>query len=310
MRICPITYEEISQNQRYSRKGLQLLSPRLNNLNDFPYSAEEQRQQSEVLASKLSIQGVQPKISAKLSIKESTFEISAKGGRFILKPQVYNFKNLPENEDLTMRLASAVKIEVPLHGLIYSKDGSMTYFIKRFDRSGQKTKLHIEDFAQLNEESRDTKYNSTMEKVAKTVTEFCTFPIVEHLKLLKLTIFSFLVGNEDLHLKNFSIIVREGKVEFSPAYDLLNTAIALISPKEELALSLNGKKNKVTQNDLFDYFGKTRLGLPEAVIRDLIDTFKKAKPEWINLINRSFLPQNLRDKYLDLVNTRLSRLDL
>src|SRR5262249_31168403 len=158
MKYCPITYESIAKNQRYSAKGLRLLSPQLSNLRDFPYTAAEQRTKAQELVSKMSIQGVQPKLSAKLNIKKSCFEIVDHNGRFIIKPQIQNHLCVPENEDLTMRLASEVKIEVPTHGLLYCKDATLTYFIRRFDRTGQKSRVRVEDFAQLSGETRNTKY--------------------------------------------------------------------------------------------------------------------------------------------------------
>jgi serine/threonine-protein kinase HipA len=158
MNRCPITYLECSEN-RYSEKGLKLLSPTLKSLSLLDYTAEELRAEAMQRASKMSIQGVQPKLSAILNIKNGLFEIVDKDGRYILKPQHQIFPELPQNEDLTMRLAESIGIEIPLHGLIYSKDHSLTYFIKRFDRKGQKDKVATEDFAQLAGMSRDTKYN-------------------------------------------------------------------------------------------------------------------------------------------------------
>jgi serine/threonine-protein kinase HipA len=310
MKICPITYEEIANKARYSEKGLQLLSPGLKNFKDFPFSAEEQRQQAETYASKLSIQGVQPKMSAALSIKEESFELVERGGTYILKPQAEHYKKVPENEDLTMRLAKTIGIEVPLHGLIYSKDGSLTYFIKRFDRYGQKKKAHVEDFAQLSGASRHTKYDSTMEKVAKVIEEFCTFPAVEKLKLLQRTIFSFLVGNEDMHLKNFSLIVRDDKAELTPAYDFVNSTIVLAGPKEQLALPLKGRKNKLKREDLIDYFGEQRLGINPKAIAGLLEELRAGTQEWDSLIQKSFLSAEMKKKYADIVRTRKDTLGI
>lgn len=310
MRICPITYENIPAEGRYSTRGLRLLSPQLRSLNNFPYSAEEQRKEAEILTSKLSIQGIQPKLSAVVSIKKSIFEIVDRGGRYILKPQIERWKNLPENEDLTMRLAEIVGIEVPVHGLLYSKDGSMTYFIRRFDRRGQKGKLHLEDFAQLSGETRDTKYDSTTEKVAKIIEHFCTFPAVEKVKLFERILFSFLVGNEDMHLKNFSLIVRNEKIELSPAYDLLNSTIAIANPKEELALPVAGKKSRLTREDLFDYLASERLGLNQATIAEVIRRFSLSIQKWFPLIEKSFLPREQKDDYRKLVIARAERLAL
>ena len=134
MNRCPITYEECGDS-KYSDRGLKRLSRNLTYLSDLPYSAEEQIKEAAARADKMSIQGVQPKLSAVLSPKKSGFEIVDRGGRYILKPQVPAYFQVPENEDLTMRLAANIGIEVPLHGLVYSKDGSMTYFVMRFDRS-------------------------------------------------------------------------------------------------------------------------------------------------------------------------------
>lgn len=151
--------------------------------------------------SKMSIQGVQPKMSARLSIKESCFIPVSRGGIFLLKPEVLHYPEIPQNEDLTMKLAKSCRIDVPLHGLIYAKDRSMLYFIRRFDRKGKTGKVHTEDFAQISGKDRDTKYDYSMERTARLIDEFCTFPAVEKIKLFRRTLFSFLVGNEDMHLK-------------------------------------------------------------------------------------------------------------
>lgn len=310
MKICPITYEEIKKTEKYSIKGLRQLSSALSTLNDFPYTAEEQRREASARSSKLSIQGIQPKLSASLSIKDGSFEVVDRGGRYILKPQVETYKNLPENENATMRLASITGIEVPLHGLLYSKDGSFTYFIRRFDRRGQKDKLHIEDFAQLSGKNRNTKYKSSMENVALIIEEHCTFPVIEKLKLFERTLFSFLTGNEDMHLKNFSLIVREGKVELSPAYDLVNSTLALGNAKQELALPLNAKKNKIKREDLIDYFAIQRLKITSAACDNTLKKFSACLPKWAAHIEKSFLPQDKKTDYLKIINERAKRLAL
>jgi serine/threonine-protein kinase HipA len=303
-KICPITYEAITGAERYSEKGLKLLSAQLTTLRDFPYSAKEQRIEAEARSSKLSIQGVQPKLSASLNVKGETFEVVDRGGRYILKPQVERYAQVPENEDVSMRMAALVGIEVPLHGLIYSKDESFTYFIKRFDRKGQKDKLHVEDFAQLSDHSRDTKYNSSMEQVAEVIERFCTFPMIEKVSLYKRTLFSYLIGNEDMHLKNFSIIQRDGKVTLSPAYDFLNSTIVLVNPLEEFALPIHGKKRKITKNDLVHYYAHEKLMLSKAVVQEVLDLYASVLSEWQLLIEKCFLSEELKVKYLEVLNQR------
>ncbi len=310
MNYCPITNEELEVGHQYSIKGLKLLSPKLKKINIFPYSAEEQRSEAIARSSKLSIQGMQPKLSVKLNIKNSSFELVEIGGRYIFKPQTENYKNLPENENLTLHLAGTVGIEVPLHGLIQSQDKSLTYFIRRFDRKGQKTKVATEDFAQLSHATRDTKYSSTMEKVAQVIEQYCTFPALEKLKLFQRTLFSFLVGNEDMHLKNFSIIVRDDKIELSPAYDLLNSTIVIANSREELALPIRGRKRNLTKQDLFYYYAQERLGLNQKVIDDIFSSFQNEMPQWKRLIERSALPKELKIKYSLLVSERTNRIGI
>jgi serine/threonine-protein kinase HipA len=206
-----------------------------------------------------------------------------------------------------MRLAATVRIEVPVHGLVRSVDQSLTYFIKRFDRDGR-SRIPQEDFAQLSGASRDTKYDSSMEKVAGVIDRFCTFPAIERVKLVERTLFSFLVGNEDMHLKNFSLVTRDGKVELAPAYDFLNTTIALKNAKEELALPLNGKKSRLTRRDVLEYFGRDRLQINDAVLNDVVSRFAKALPVWRELLGRSFLSEEAKLRYAALLGERQNRM--
>lgn len=309
MNRCPITYEPCGK-LLYSLKGLKKISYALKELALLEYSAEELRAEAMIRASKMSIQGVQPKLSALLNIKEGCFDIVDKNGRYILKPQHYMWPELPQNEDLTMHMAAIIGIEVPQHGLVYSKDQSLTYFIKRFDRKGQKDKIPVEDFAQLAGMSRDTKYNYTMEKMLKLADDFCTFPAIEKAKLFKLFMFNYLVGNEDMHLKNYSVIIHNGKVEFSPAYDLLNSTIVLKGDAEEIALSLKGKKKNLNADELINYFGKERCGLTDIVIEKTLATIKDAIPIWFNLIDISFLSEQMKEKYASLLHKRRKVIDL
>ena len=309
MNRCPITYSLCGEN-RYSEKGLKLLAYGLSDLSPLEYTAQEQRTEAYNRASKMSIQGVQPKLSTILNIRDERFEIVDRGGKYILKPQHQIFLQMPENEDLTMRLAELIDLEVPIHGMIWSKDNSLTYFIKRFDRKGQNDKIPVEDFAQLAGLSRDTKYNYSMEKVVKLFNKYCTFPAIEKVKLFKLVVFCFLIGNEDMHLKNFSIINKDGKIELSPCYDLVNSTIEYKKQDEEIALPLRGKKKKLTKNILINYFGKERCELTDKVIDKVLGKITSAVPQWRELINISFLSPDMIKKYNDLLNSRLSILNL
>ena len=306
MNVCPITY--VPCQGKYSPQGLKLLSRNLDRLDDLPFTAAEQIQQAAVRAPRMSIQGVQPKLSAVILPRRAGFELVDTGGRYILKPQNPQYPMLPENEDLSMRLAAVAGVSVPLHGLIYSKDGSMTYFIKRFDRIGFR-KLAVEDFSQLMGLSRETKYDASMERVARVVEQFCTFPAIEKIRLFRLSLVNFLLGNEDMHIKNFSLITRQARIELSPAYDIVNTTIVLGDNAEEIALPLMGKKRKLDRSTWIDYFGVQRLGLNAKIIASVFDQIQNALPRWKTLIETSFLSADLKTAYTALVQNRWGRLN-
>ena len=308
MNVCPITYEACG-NKRYSPVGLKKLSPRLTDLAPLPFTADELVREAAARASKMSIQGVQPKLSAVLDVKHGAFQIVDRGGRYILKPQNPLYPFVPENEGLCMRMAAAFGIDVPLSGLVASGEDSWTYFIRRFDRVGRTGKVHVEDFAQLAGRTRDTKYDASMEQVAALVERYCTFPKVELARLFRRTLFNYLIGNEDMHLKNFSIIVKEGKVALSPAYDQLSTTVAMEgAAAEEFALPLAGKKRKISRKILVDYFAIERMGLPQRVVDGIFSDLARAMGEWRRLIPVSFLPEAQKHSLENLLAQRAKRL--
>lgn len=304
MNRCPITYEPCG-DQLYSERGLRLLSPSLKLLSPLKYTTDELLAEAFKRAPKISIQGVQPKLSAILNIKEGKFDLVDIHGRYILKPQHNFHPEVPQNEDLTMRLASTIGLDTPMHGMLYSSDLSLTYFIKRFDRKGQRDKVHVEDFAQLAGKDRDTKYNFSMEGLVNLIDQYCTFPIIEKAKLFKMTIFNFLTGNEDMHLKNYSIIMLDNKVQLSPSYDLLNTTIILESNSEEIALPLDGKKRNLKRLHLVDYLGRERCGLTDKTITKTLDDIKNQLPGWFPMIDISFLSDRMKEKYTMLLEKRI-----
>lgn len=310
MKYCPISHELISDNQNYSSRGLKSLSPVLKQLKPLNFNQQMLRTEVASRAGKMSIPGVQTKLSAQLKIKEGCFDIVSEQGHYILKPQSEYYYELPENEAITMSLAAMVGLEVPVHGLISAEDKTLVYFIKRFDRVGHNQKLALEDFAQLTSQSRDTKYKSSMEKIAYIVQQFCTFPKIEKVKLAKLTLFNFLIGNEDMHLKNFSLITRNQVITLSPAYDLLNTSIAVTFPKEELALPIRGRKNNIQKTDLINYYLEEILGLSKPILQKILNEFKQVIPAWKILISHSYLSQNMQEKYISLLTERADRLAL
>lgn len=313
MNRCLITHR-LCGDASYSKAGLRTLSPNLTALNDFPYDARQQRREAVVRAANMSIQGVQPKLSVRLDAKAGVFVIVDRGGRFIIKPQHEIYPNLPENEALTMHLARLAGIEVPVCGLVRCVDGSWSYFVRRFDRVGHRGKVAVEDFAQLAGLSRDTKYDFSMERLVGLLDAYCTFPAIEKVKLLRRSLFSFLVGNEDMHLKNFSLITRGGKVELAPAYDYLSTTVAFlalgkrIETIEEVALPLQGKKRRLRRNQWISYYATERLQLPGKVIDRVREDLLSAVPAWRRRIDDSHLHRDQKARYRTLLADRLNAL--
>ena len=303
MNRCPITYE-LCGNDKYSKKGLRMIAPKLTHLNDLPYTADELRKEAANRAKKLSIQGVQPKLSASISVVNQEFKIVDQFGTFIIKPQNDLFPELPENEDVTMKMAKVFGLDVPFHGMIYAKDGSLSYFIKRFDRYGKGKKNATEDFAQLTGNTRDTKYRFTMEKLVPVIDEFCSFPAIEKADFFKRILFCYVTANEDMHLKNFSLITKNGKTTLTPIYDFLNSSIAIKNPEEEIALSLKGKKSNLKASDFIDYYAKERLQLNEKTVNTILEQMHNAIPKWKELLEISFLSNDMKAKYFNLLESK------
>jgi serine/threonine-protein kinase HipA len=258
----------------------------------------------------MSVQGVQPKLSAVLKINEGRFEVVDRGGRYLLKPNPPPFEEVPANEAVTMSMAAAVGIEVPVQGLLPAVDDSWVYFVQRFDRAGRSGKRHVEDFAQLTGATRETKYDSSLEQVAAVVERHCSFPALEKPKLARRLLFCFLTGNEDMHLKNFSLMKAAGTVRLAPAYDLLNTTLVLEDALEETALPLDGKKKKLTRSLWLEYFCRDRLKLPEAIVAGLLKEMSAAVPRWKELLACSQLSDARRASYLNLLEERLERMKM
>ena len=310
MRYCPITLEPLPAGESYSEAGLRTIHPKLTDLEPLAYSYEAQLREVRRRSDKMSIQGVQPKLSAVLKLKDSTLALVDRGGRFILKPNPLPYEEVPANEALTMRMAAKVGIEVPAHGLLRAKDASLVYFVKRYDRKGRSGKVHVEDFAQLSGATRETKYDSSLERVVQLVDQFCTFPAIEKPKLAKRLLFCFLTGNEDMHLKNFSVWVQDGVVSLTPAYDLLNTTLVLENAKEESALPLDGRKKKLSKKLWLEYFCKECLQLTEVQIAKVMKELKDAMPLFERLIRQSLLTEQLQLGYQKILQDRAKRLGI
>lgn len=260
-----------------------------------------------VVERSVAVPGVQPKLS--LSLVNDTMQdgnkgrltvVGALGGNYIFKPPSENYPEMPENEHLTMRIAEAFGINTVMSSLIRLQSGELAYITKRIDRTPSGEKIHMLDMFQITEAV--DKYKSSMEKVGKALEENSSNTLLDTLYFLELGVFSFLTGNNDMHLKNFSMINSGYIWSLAPAYDLLNVAIANPDDTEELALTLEGKKKKLKWEH-FERLGK-KLGLNDKQLKSMATRFIKNKPIALKWINNSFLSAEYKEKYKILLEDR------
>jgi len=277
---------------------------------DYSFS-EMSKLAEKVISTSVTIPGVQAKLSLQLDKKggrPSKLTLVGLWGDYILKPPTANYPELPENEDLTMHLAELFKIKVVPHSLIKLKSGELAYLTKRVDRD-RSGKLHMEDFCQLSERLTEDKYKASMEQVGKLILQFSSNPLFDALTFFEVNVFSFLAGNADMHLKNFSLLdYRNGMTGLSPAYDMLSTRLVIPEKddNEEMALSLNGRKRNFKLNDFY-VFGE-RLKLTEKQVQNSLNKFSKQLDKVLNFVDFSFLSADSKESYKELIQKRAGRL--
>lgn len=258
---------------------------------------------------RLALTGVQPKISLSLNGEKGNRRLTLVSlwGDYILKPQSPNYIFMPEVEDLTMHLAKLFKIETAEHTLIKTSTGELAYLTKRFDRKKGK-KIHVEDLCQLSELLTEQKYNGSYERVGKIIKQYATNSGLDIIKYFRLVLFSFLTGNNDMHLKNFSLMHTDSGVLLSPAYDLLNINLIYPKDKEDLALTLGGRKRKVNRLD-FDQFAMS-LGLTDLVRDNIYKDFSKQTNKVTASIASSFLTEEYKESYARIYKQKLNQIGL
>jgi serine/threonine-protein kinase HipA len=275
---------------------------------DFEMSQLEELAHQIISKSK-AVTGVQPKLSLNLEKSKnepSRLTLVGLHGDYILKPPSFEFKELPQNEDLTMHLAELVKIKTAIHGLVRLKSGELAYITKRFDRD-KVGKIAVEDFCQLSENLTEHKYRGSIEKLGKVAQLFTTNKGFEAQRLFELVLFCFLTGNADMHLKNFSLIENSfGDYEFSPAYDLLNTSLVMPEDKEESALTINGKKSKLNRIDFKALANSLKIN--EKSVDAIFYRFNEILPTWIAWIEQSFLSDSFKEEFIHSVSKKHQRL--
>ena len=302
MKRCLYCYKHLEENdidfhQNCSKKIFGESTPPLINY----YLKDIDSLALEVINSKITLTGVQPKISLQIKSEKgepNRFTIIGVLGNYILKPQSSKYESLPENEDLSMHLAEIAKIKTVPHTLIRLSDNSLAYITKRIDRDKKGNKIAMEDMCQLTNRLTEYKYKGSYEQIAKIILKYSANPILDIISFFEIILFSYLIGNSDMHLKNFSLCNKKGKHELSPAYDLLSTKMVIPKDLENLALNLNGKKNNLKRQDFENL-------IVDYVDRKTIDNsykkFQNVIPKWFEFIDNSFLNQKSKEKYKSII---------
>jgi serine/threonine-protein kinase HipA len=276
----------------------------------LPYSEESLDELAlQVIESQMTVTGVQPKLSLHLTNEGNKtpkkFTIVGLWGEYILKPQTIHYQQLPEVEDLTMHLAEIAGIKTVPHSLIRMQSGRLAYITKRVDRT-KKGKLHMEDMCQLTDRLTEHKYRGSYEQIAKAIFKYSKRPGLDTVDYCELVLFSFLTGNADMHLKNFSLLYEPGVGPLlAPAYDLVATALVNPADDEDLALTLNGKKKKLKKKDFEIMFSKFKLNDKQQ--ENIFTKMEKAIPKWFDFIEQSFISKEFKERYKEMIDERWGR---
>lgn len=275
---------------------------------NLPYQLSEMKKLAKDAAElSITVPGVQPKLSLgwlKTQLEDGHLGrltiMNALDGNYILKPQNSLYPQMPENEHLSMKLAELFKIDTVPVNMIRLQSGELCFITKRIDRNPDGSKNHMIDFLQILELS--DKYKGTTETLGKTIGDLSVNTLFDKLRFFESVVFNFIIGNNDMHLKNYSMFLSEMGWALSPFYDLLNVKIILPKDKEDTALLL-GEKKENFKKGYFDQLGLV-LNLNEKQTKGVFNKLTKWLPRAIQLIEISFLEHKFRESYKKLIAER------
>ncbi len=269
---------------------------------DVPFKTTEVTAEAQKMVGRMSISGVQPKLSVIHDRRRHELTVVDRGGLFILKPQTDRFESLPENENLCMNIVSTYGIEVPPHGLLPLPDGKLAYLVRRFDRLDDGSKLQQEDFQQLLQ--TDDKYSGSYERIANFLKRHSDVIGLDLVRLFERALLFYVLGNGDAHLKNFSLLRREDVgYQLSPAYDVLSYRLVLPEEKDDMCLSLQGKRNSISKKDLQGL--SEHFGLTGKQVNNALDRLSALRSSIEMMIEGSFLEKRLRNRFLEIFEERM-----
>jgi serine/threonine-protein kinase HipA len=309
MRKCLSCYKELEEMQVDYHPGCISAFFGTRHAPVLPYHLSElEKLAQESARLSISVPGVQPKLS--LGLIKTALENGHQGrltimdaleGHFILKPRNAEYPQMPENEHLSMKLAKLFKIDIVPVNMIRLASGELCFITRRIDRNPDGSKNHMIDFLQILE--LESKYKGTMETLGKTIGNLSVNTLLDRMRFFEATVFNYIIGNNDMHLKNFSMFLSETGWVLSPFYDLLNVKMILPEDKEDMALLLGGKKENFNKG----YFDRLAvlLNLNDKQINSVYKRLIKWQPEADQWIERSFLETERQIAYKKLIAGRI-----
>ena len=327
LNICPSTLLE--GYTTYSPKALRHLFNGKKVSHYLQYFVRDAKKEQRKLLTdnrtRISISGVQTKLSIRLNKKELV--LADKMGEYILKPiptDLDNVEFVPANEHVTMQIASQVfKLDVAKNGIIFFADDESAYITKRFDVMPDGNRCLKEDFASLlqktseNQGNKNFKYESSYADMANAIDVFLPAPIIAKENLFKLCVFNYLFSNGDAHLKNFSVIDyhQDGQYQLAPAYDLLCTRLHVDDGDFALEDRLYEGDYKHPSFSHYGFHGYTdfydfgiKIGLVPVRIKQFLNLFLSKTEAVEALVKNCFLSVELKEKYVELYHDKLKRL--
>lgn len=290
---------------------------------ELPYTLGEISVLAEqIVRSSITVPGVQPKLSLHLErparrAHGSNAPHAARGvtnrltivglwGSYIFKPPTGEYPELPEVEDCTMHLAEIVGIQTVPHSLIRFKSGELAYITKRIDRTGKGERVHMEDMCQLTGRLTEDKYHGSVEQIGKAILAYSSNPGLDVINFFEVVLFSYLTGNADMHLKNYSLLhttlAGERAIALAPAYDLIATKLLIPADTEDTALPINGKKAKLGLCDFNELAG--RLGINEKARRNSYERIHEQTKAMQAFIEKSFLAAQTKGYFIQLIQEK------
>ncbi|MEG0723944.1 MAG: HipA domain-containing protein [Akkermansia sp.] len=311
MQKCLYCYQELNPGQsdfhpRCSKKIFSSTTVPL-----LPYTKANLAQLAQqIIRAQTTLTGVQAKISLDIDRSHNQpqrLTIVGLWGRYILKPPTERFRCLPEVEDLTMHLAELAGIKVVPHSLIRFSDGELCYLTKRIDRGANGEKYPMEDMCQISERLTEYKYNGSYQQIAKLIAKYSSVPKLDVINFWEQVVFSWITGNADMHLKNFSLFSpNKDSYSLTPGYDMLSTALVMPEDQDELALTLNGKKRKITRSDF--EIAMLQTGLENKIITNIFAKLIKVADKWVDWIHLSFLPEEMKAQYQTILQAKIEKI--